>query len=349
MHLFRASTADEVWRQAYKTLMTVATHSKSQSSRTGETYELLHTVLEISDPKQRWTISRHPAINPAFGIAEALWILAGSNDAKILNYWFPDLPEFQGQGPTYAGAYGYRLRKHFGVDQVQRACDALATNPLSRQVVLQLWDSCSDLPHADGSPRCADVPCNIVSLLKVRNSSLEWTQIMRSNDVCRGLPYNLVQFTVLQEVMAGWLGLGVGSYHHWSDSLHVYIKDMDSFSCTEEPELAMNTDSLATSNMQGKELVNNLFDRMVELTAVEISEDQLAGIVSNAGAPTGYQNLLRVLGAESARRRGYYDQAKAVMAECTNPQLLQVWSAWWTRIHKATMGPYSSTGGCAKC
>lgn len=45
---------------------------------------------------------------------------------------------------------------------------------------------------------------------------------MRSNDVHRGLPYNVVQFTTLQEVMAGWLGLEVGGYHHWSDSLHLY-------------------------------------------------------------------------------------------------------------------------------
>jgi len=168
MDLFRGSTADEVWRQAYKAVMASAGRSAAQPSRAGNTFELLHTVLEINDPRQRWITSRHPAINLAFGIAEALWILAGSNDAGVLNYWFPGLPEFQGEGPTYSGAYGYRLRRQFGIDQVRRACDALAANPTSRQVVLQLWDTCSDLPHADGAPRCADVPCNIVSLLTDR-------------------------------------------------------------------------------------------------------------------------------------------------------------------------------------
>ena len=80
-------------------------------------------------PRQRWIVSRRPVINPAFGIAEVVWLLAGSNDAEVLNFWFPRLPEFAGHGPTYDGAYGYRLRKQFGIDQVRRVCDALSSNP----------------------------------------------------------------------------------------------------------------------------------------------------------------------------------------------------------------------------
>jgi thymidylate synthase len=202
MDLFRGSTADEVWRQAYTALTGTAACSKPQPSRAGDTLELLHAVLEIDDPRQRWVLSRQPAINPAFAIAETLWILAGSNDANVLNYWFPGLPEFRGEGPVYSGAYGDRLRKHFGIDQVRRACEVLAANPASRQVVLQLWDGCSDLPNPDGAPRCADVPCNVVSLLKVRDGQLEWTQIMRSNDV-EGVPES-VEISDAKEQHPAW-------------------------------------------------------------------------------------------------------------------------------------------------
>jgi thymidylate synthase len=348
MEFFRGSTADEVWRQAYMALTGTSARSKPRASRAGDTLELLHAAFEISDPRQRWVVSRHPAINPAFAIAETLWILAGSNDAHVLNYWFPALPEFQGEGPVYSGAYGYRLRQHFGIDQIRRACEALAANPASRQVVLQLWDGRSDLPQADGAPRCADVPCNVVSLLKVRDGRLEWTQIMRSNDVHRGLPYNLVQFTVLQEVMAGWLGLEVGGYHHWSDSLHVYLNGQARFSCAEEPKLEPNTDSLATDNARGDALVADLYRRMLQLTTAEVSESELGGIISIPDAPVGYQNLLRVLGAESARRRGRNDQAQAVMASCKNPQLRQVWSVWWARTG-GRASPAPRTGGGGKC
>ena len=37
-----------------------------------------------------------------------------------------------------------------------------------------------------------------------------------------GVPHNFVQFTCIQEVLAGWLGVECGSYNQISDSLHVY-------------------------------------------------------------------------------------------------------------------------------
>ena len=252
MEIFRGRTADEVWRLAYAAVMGTGTQQR-QASRAGETAEVLHAVLEIDDPRHRWVTSRFPALNPAFGIAEVIWILAGSNDSEVLNYWFPRLPEFAGEGATYAGAYGYRLRHQFGVDQIRRACDALLAKPASRQVVLQYWDARADLPADNGDPRCKDIPCNVMSLLKVRNGRLEWTQIMRSNDLHRGLPHNLLQFSVLQEIMAGWLHVDVGSYHHWSDSLHVYVEDMEKFSCTPAPEPPLlPIDSLATEAARGE-------------------------------------------------------------------------------------------------
>jgi thymidylate synthase len=47
---------------------------------------------------------------------------------------------------------------------------------------------------------------------------------MRSNDVWLGLPYDLFTATILQELMAGWLGVELGTYHHHVDSLHLYAQ-----------------------------------------------------------------------------------------------------------------------------
>lgn len=336
MHVFQGQTADEVWRKAYNA---VTSTGRLQSSRAGDTIELLHAVLEIAHPRERWIVSRRPVINPALGIAEVVWLLAGSKEAAVLNYWFPRLPEFAGEGPTYDGAYGYRLRKQFSVDQVRRACDALSSNPATRQVVLQYWDAHSDLPHHDGVPSCTDIPCNVTSLLKIREGRLEWVQILRSNDLIRGLPVNFTQFTCLQEVMAGWLGVKVGAYHHWSDSLHIYAKDADRFSCEREiPPLALNTDSLALEADRGERVILELFRRMVEMTAPEVGVKALEDLASLPDAPSGYQNLLLVLAAESARRRGRQDQSAALMHACTNPQLLQTWSAWSKQMKGTSKG-----------
>jgi thymidylate synthase len=332
MHLFRGQTADEVWRAAYEVLSLASPQTGVQPSRAGETYELLHAVFEVTEPRERWVLSRRPAVSPAFGIAEVIWILAGSNDAAVLNFWFSRLPEFAGEGPVYAGAYGHRLRCHFGIDQLRRACDTLASKPESRQVVLQIWDVQTDLPDVTGAPRSPDVPCNVCSLLKLRMGRLEWTQVMRSNDLLQGLPHNFVQFTCLQEIMAGWLGVELGSYHHWSDSLHIYCATAESFSCEPLCVVPPNTDSLATGFEQGVAIIEDLYRRLTELALVDLGVADLEDIVAMPDAPAGYRNFLYVLGAESARRNGRHDQAAALATECTNPQLRTAWAAWWERV-----------------
>jgi thymidylate synthase len=158
-----------------------------------------------------------------------IWILNGRDDSAFLNRWNSKLPSFVGEGVKYDGAYGARLRNRFGVDQIRRVCDALSSNPGSRQAVLQIWDAASDLPLPDGLPASPDVPCNVCSLLKIRGGKLEWSQVLRSNDLFLGLPYNFIQFTFLQEILAGRLQVGVGNYCHFSDSLHVYERDIERF------------------------------------------------------------------------------------------------------------------------
>src|ERR1051326_5763691 len=244
--VFSGQNADEIWQAASSALRSDSATTR-QPSRNGPTREILHAAFSLSDPTQRWVFSRNPPMNIAFAVAEVVWIMAGRNDAQFLNYFNRQLPKYAGFEPRYHGAYGHRLRLHHdGLDQLDRAYNIFLNNPDSRQVVLQIWDSRLDLPGADGVPVAADIPCNIVAMLKVRDNALEWTQIMRSNDLHRGLPYNLVQFTTLHEVLAGWLGLRLGSYNHLSDSLHIYEEDVTTVSgALGECRALPNTDSLA--------------------------------------------------------------------------------------------------------
>ncbi len=211
MNNFESDTADAVWCQAAQALLS-GRNPKKQDSRAGPTIELLHSNLYVRNPRERWVFSRHPGMNPAFAIVEVFWILSGRNDARFVKFWNRDLEKYAGKAETYHGAYGFRIRKHFGMDQLERAFLALRGKPMSRQVVIQMWDPTSDFPTEDGSEVSEDVPCNICSMLKIRDGRLEWTQVMRSNDIFLGLPYNFVQFTMLQEILAGWLGVEVGAY-----------------------------------------------------------------------------------------------------------------------------------------
>src|SRR3972149_6335692 len=158
-----------------------------------------------------------------------------------------------------------------------------------------------------------------MSILKVRGGRLEWTQVVRSNDLYRGLPNNFVQFTLFQEIMAGWLGLEIGGYHQWSDSLHIYADSIDEFSCGAPVAEETNTDSLAFPVDRGDQIISEMYRRLIMLTEPELNETQIFEIATMDEAPVGYRNLLRVLAADSARRRGRLGQTPELMAGCKNP------------------------------
>jgi thymidylate synthase len=329
--VFDGKTADEVWTKAASAFQ----HGEGaeQCSRAGATREILHSALSISHPAQRWVTSRRPAINPAFAIAETIWLITGRNDSAFLNYFNRQLPKYAGNSDAYHGAYGYRLRYHFGIDQLERAYQALTSKPHTRQVTLQIWDGNIDLPDASGKEVSPDIPCNIASILKVRERRLEWMQILRSNDLYRGLPYNIIQFTTLQEVLAGWLGIEVGEYNQISDSLHVYLSDLN---CIENTASDYTDTPNADSLYMPKETSEKSFQQLsqyVELILDEaISASALLRVIRTADLPSPFRNMLCVLAAEGSRRRGHVQIAGEIMTECTNPLYRLLIEHWFLRM-----------------
>ncbi len=333
---FEGFTADEVWQKIATTFRNL--HSgMTQDSRAGSTQEILHAAITIRDPRQRWVASRFPPLNPAFAIAEVIWILCGRNDSQFLTYWNSQLPKFAGSHRVLHGAYGYRLREHLGFDQLDRAYLALKQDPNSRQVVLQIWDGIIDFPDESGMPRSEDIPCNVIALLKVRNGKLEWTQIIRSNDFFLGLPHNLVQFTCLQEVLSGWLSLELGSYHQISDSLHVYERDWLAVTSFEPVNALRNPDSLAIPKAESDELFTELSNYAAEMTATDLSEHQISRHLKWNNGPPSFRNLLLVLIAECGRRRGWRNVCADAISLCTNDSLTQMWNRWLSRVGHRTL------------
>jgi len=325
---FEGPTADYAWRAAVSAILN---RGMPQSGRGGPTRELLHVGLQIADPRQRWIHSRREALNIAFAIADVIWILGGRDDAAFLNYFNRSLPKFAGDGTTYYGAYGERLRSRFDLDQLRQAAEALSANPTSRQVVLSIWDPRTDLPAADGMPRAPDIPCNIVSMLKARDGRLDWTQVMRSNDAYRGLPHNLIQFTFLQEIMAGWAGLRPGLYTHWSDSLHLYERDLATNPIRDVAEtMPVSSDDFAlpwTSFEKSWPSIESFAERV---TNEGVLADEIVSTLNGLEVPQAWHNALRILAAEGLRRRRA-DPAPALRGLTCNV-LTFLWDRWLARL-----------------
>jgi len=331
IQVFEGVTANDVWCAAasfFRNNKSVPTHV----GRGGTTRELLRAGFLINDPRQRWVVGRDPPINPAFSLAEVVWIINGRNESSFLNYWNTQLPRYAGNSEIYHGAYGYRFRYQFKIDQLTRAFQALKNNPDSRQVVLQIWDARADIPSEDGSPVDPDVPCNIVSLLLVRDTKLEWTQIMRSNDLFLGTPHNFIQFTSLQEILAGWLEINLGSYYHLSNSLHVYQDRTGSDLQISNVDVAPNTDSLAIPKEESDVVFTILYSDIQKMMSSDLSPDQLLHISIDTDVPKAYKNILLVIASEAARRRGWIDLSKSLMENCSNPIFIQTWERWCDRM-----------------
>lgn len=266
-------------------------------------------------------------------------MLGGRADAAFLTAWNSQLPKFVGPHPVLHGAYGARLRRWFGIDQLASAYDALHHNRATRQVVLQIWSAYDDLPVDQGKPRSRDVPCNICASLKVRGGRLHWLQVMRSNDLVRGLPYNFVQFTMLQEVMAGWLDVEVGEYTHVADSLHVYNSDLEVAMHSKREDGDYNADSLAVPKVEFDLILPKMIESIAACADPEIRVTDLCALNRTVSVPESYRNLLMVVAAESARRRRWHDDAESIIRCCTNPTLVQLWRNWNDRFQRLIARP----------
>lgn len=99
-----------------------------------------------------------------------------------------------------------------------------------------------------------DVPCTLSYRFFLREGQLHMHTTMRSQDLWLGFPYDIFTPTLIQELLAGWLGVSVGEYHHHVDSLHLYDEHLAgadevaaaSVTSTPMPELAVPWDSLAS-------------------------------------------------------------------------------------------------------
>ena len=60
--LFQGATADDVWQQAAQAFRW-SDGVTIQDGRGGPTREILHAAISIADPRQRWAVSRRPALN----------------------------------------------------------------------------------------------------------------------------------------------------------------------------------------------------------------------------------------------------------------------------------------------
>jgi hypothetical protein len=156
----------------------------------------------------------------------------------MLRAYNSTIEQFSDDGIRFNAAYGDRLRKSFGVDQLQDIILTLKDDPSSRQATMVISNPVDDKGWnrmvADDSAKMVyvkhktkDRACNLVSHAMIRNDRLDWLQILRSNDAIWGVPYNIMQWTHVQQWVAASVGVEMGKFTAIADSMHIYAKHLD--------------------------------------------------------------------------------------------------------------------------
>ena len=136
---------------------------------------------------------------------------------------------------------------------------------------------------------------------------------MRSQDLWLGFCYDIFTATILQELLAGWLGAGLGCYRLSVDSLHLYDHDI--------PQRQPSCPRVAGPGPQMTPLA----------TPWETFDDVLAAVI--AGTPVrepGLAELSCVLASYRSRKAGDREAAAAVAASHDGP-LASALRRWYHR------------------
>jgi hypothetical protein len=180
-------------------------------------------------PTERVLFNEERDANPFFHLIESVWMLAGRDDARLLDPYVSTFSSrYAEDGGVMHGAYGSRWREHFGMDQIIAVGEMLRNNPTTRRAVLTMWD-----PEVDLGADAKDIPCNTQMYFRATYDCLDkvWelhiTVCCRSNDIIWGAyGANAVHMSVLGEVIADLANMRFGTYTQISNNYHAYIDVM---------------------------------------------------------------------------------------------------------------------------
>lgn len=229
----------ESLEEAYPVLINdLINEGEKVSPRGIATREISPVCITIKDPRKRFVHSKVRKLNVGFMIAELLWMLRGSDSATEIAHYNKNWLNFSDDRATLNGAYGKRIFKYdagirsvdvanektfanIKVNQFEEAYKLLSKDRDTRQATIVLFNPYFDYTNTK------DKPCTNLMRFKIRDNKLIMTVYMRSNDSKLGTPIDIVNFTIMQEIMAGLLNVEMGEYIHIVDSFHIYETDID--------------------------------------------------------------------------------------------------------------------------
>jgi thymidylate synthase len=180
--------------------------------------------------------------------------------------------------------------------------------------VIQLYDPSRDtLGHRD-------VPCTLSYRFYLRQHRLHMHTTMRSQDLWFGFPYDVFTATLIQELLAGWLGVELGDYHHHIDSLHLYDKHLDA--ARQVPDAPAPSAAMPPIGVE--------WDNAATVFADTIDDPAAPGLLP------AWSSFAVILASYRTWTAGQRDEARAMVADLDH-QLAHALLRWYDHLsHRTT-------------
>ena len=203
-----------------------------------------HEILKF-DLEEEFPILTSKKVGFKSAVLEILWIYqVASNDVrwlkdrnvKIWNEWeISETGEYQGRNineifkknhpsekpenfaHTIGTAYGWIVNKY---KLIENLIETLKNNPGNRRMVLSLWQN--EWLETAALPSCVwNSQWNLI------DGRLNLLVTSRSTDVPLGLPYNIVQYAVLCNLIAKTVGAKPGIFTFITNDAHIYENQIE--------------------------------------------------------------------------------------------------------------------------
>ena len=168
-----------------------------------------HNAIHDGKTKRNWS--------QEYAEAEWQWYLTGDPKISTLGDIYGKVPEIWKRMADIRGQvnsnYGYQWERN---DQLDAIITHLRVNPKSRRGAISIYDAKEMHKYSH------DTPCTYAVQFTILNNKLNMCVTMRSNDLWYGFCNDQYCFSMLQQLVAGRLGIQVGTYYHFAHNLHLY-------------------------------------------------------------------------------------------------------------------------------
>ena len=191
--------------------------TQGERIKEAKTIEISPLIFQISNPLPNFVFYKNLNFNYPSLIMKRLQILNGIADIVTLCFYDSSIKnKIDPLTGLYDGAYGPRIKS-----QMDYIYQLLKREPISRRAVISIYNQ-----NDQNKDLTFDVPSTVCLQFLLRKNKLSLICYMRSNDFWNGLPFDVGIFGFLQEVMASWLKVKLGTYIHFVGSAHIYLKDL---------------------------------------------------------------------------------------------------------------------------